>query len=81
MKENFDFVSMDNYSADMDDLGKRSAAAIRLLRKERDQARQMVAAIVATVGKVSIPERTFHGELPPITQDYDAYSMTYVLRT
>jgi hypothetical protein len=55
MRENFDYVTFDNYSHDIEEISERARAAIRLLKQERDDARSLLFAAVAATGGFSIP--------------------------
>ena len=49
MRRNFDYVSMRNYSSDMDELGKLAANTVKSMRDERDQWRRFFWAAVGIV--------------------------------
>lgn len=49
-RDGFDIVSMDDYSHDMEESAERASAIIRQLRKERDEALDMVARVVMAAG-------------------------------
>ena len=50
MHENWDFVSMKTYSADMAESTDRAVAIITQLRKEVDQAKRTLAEVVLAAG-------------------------------
>jgi hypothetical protein len=55
-RENFDFVSMENYSADMADLSNVAGNAIAKLRRDKDEMLKVIAALVeASGGKIAVP--------------------------
>lgn len=55
MRENFDYVTMDNYSADMAELSQTAVNAIEYLVKERDDLKRLVWSLVkAAGGKVEV---------------------------
>lgn len=49
-REDWDFVSFDNYSSDMKQLSDQSASIIEQLRRERDEAQHMVGVLVYSAG-------------------------------
>lgn len=54
-RENFDFVSMDTYKADMDDLGQQGAGIIeRLVREKKELERTIWLLVNAAGGRVNI---------------------------
>ena len=61
MREDSDFVSMENYTEDTQDLVNLATAANDILRKQRDEARLLFAATIRTVGRVEIPREYLSG--------------------
>lgn len=56
MKQNFDYVTMDDYASDMREQSELAAAVISNLRREiRDTKAFFVAAVMAAGGRISIP--------------------------
>lgn len=50
MRENFDFVSMANYKADMDELGDRAAAVSQIQAEEIRNLKRLVWAMAKAAG-------------------------------
>lgn len=80
MKRDFDFVMFDDYASDMGEIAHQASATVSILRKERDDARKLVAWIIASVGCIKLPDRVLQSEPPPIIREYDYASMSIVLR-
>lgn len=69
MKQNFGYVTMDDYASDMREQSELAAAVISNLRREiRDTKAVFVAAVMAAGGRISIP----HGYL----FDIDRFELT-----
>ena len=61
MRENYDYVTMTTYSADMAESTERTVIAISKLRKRVAQAERALAEIVlAAGGAVNVSERNLH---------------------
>lgn len=57
MRQNWDFVSMEDYQSDMLESSETAVAVINMLRKERDQWKLLAAALVLSAGgKVGVSE-------------------------
>lgn len=55
MKQNFDYVTMEDYSSDMAEVAQRSAHIIDAQRREiRELKTMFAAAVMAAGGKISI---------------------------
>ena len=58
MRRDWDYVTMQDYRHDMDEQTQISVGVIEVLRRERDEARHMLAlAVLASGGEISIPWR------------------------
>jgi len=55
MKENFDFVSMENYKKDTAELVQASNTISTQLRMELENCKRMLHAIVHAAGKIEVP--------------------------
>lgn len=83
MKQDWDFVSLSDYRADMDELAESAAATVAEMRRQRDEARMMLAAVVeAAGGHVEVHDAILHriAELR-LTQFRDDRSMSITLKT
>lgn len=82
-QKDFDFVTIDNYCADMDDLGQTAARAVELLKRKNDQQRLLIAALVkAAGGRIEV----YQGDLQRIhelelIEEYSERDMTHTFRT
>jgi hypothetical protein len=57
MRENWDFVSMDSYAADMRESASQAASIISAMREEKKQLERLLAhAVKAAGGKITIYE-------------------------
>jgi hypothetical protein len=55
-RENFDFVSMETYAADMADLSRTAGDAVAKLRRDKDEMLKTIAALVeASGGSIAVP--------------------------
>lgn len=55
MRENWDFVSMENYTADMKESADQAVSVIEAVeRRRRDSERGLIAAVIAAGGKLTI---------------------------
>lgn len=50
MRQGWDFVSFSDYRSDMDELANSAAATVAEMRRQRDEARMMLAAVVEAAG-------------------------------
>lgn len=83
MREDVDYVTFGNYSADMDELSQRSAAIIRQLRRERDEAKRLMLCVLrAAGGDVRFPSQWLQDGPPEgeLIQDRYDDDMTVRLR-
>lgn len=55
MRRNFDYVTMDDYTADTKEIVDRAAAGMARLHEEIDRLRKTLAAVVYVAGKVEVP--------------------------
>jgi len=56
MREDFDFVTMENYAADMADLSSVAANAATKLRHDKDALFKVIVALIeANGGRISVP--------------------------
>ena len=56
MKEDFDFVSMENYQKDTEALVDQAAAIIADLKRKKEQAELLLYCIIEVCKEVRIPE-------------------------
>lgn len=57
MRQNFDYVTMDDYASDMREQSELAAGIIDTQRREiRDLKTMFAAAVMAAGGKISIPQ-------------------------
>lgn len=83
MRENWDYVTMDAYSADMAELSGTAAAAIEKLTKENTDARRLIAMLViAAGGKINLPQEWYFDPRRDITTIFETNPVTqeYVIR-
>jgi hypothetical protein len=58
MRENFDYVTMDNYAKDMAESASHAAGIIHELKnRKRDAERLLIAAVLAAGGKITVHNR------------------------
>lgn len=85
MRENFDFVTMDTYSADMADLTSMAAAAINSTKSEVKSLQRLVWLLVqANGGSVKIQRHVlcaYSAETALLTIEYMAHDMSTVVST
>lgn len=81
MKEDFDYVTMNNYSKDMEDLTNISANITASLIKERDELKACIAFLVKAAGKITIQQNFQYVDAPPYEISKDEYHDTLIFRT
>lgn len=80
MKEDWDFVTFDNYSKDMDGLAETARAVINKLMEEKKEILRMLHAVVAEVGTVIVPQDIFIGDPVPFTVERDDCNLAYIIK-
>jgi len=65
MRENFDYVTMDTYSADMAESTQRALSVIESLKRRTEAAENLVAMLVlAAGGKIEIHDYDLYDQKP-----------------
>lgn len=61
MRKDWDYVEFNDYQNDMDELAKTGASIITSLRKENQDMRRVICAIIAASGgRVRVPYELWH---------------------
>ena len=54
MRQNFDYVTMVDYAADMDEITENASRAITELRRENTELKTLIAVMVHSMGEIRI---------------------------
>lgn len=79
MREDFDFVTFDNYAKDTKELTDQAAHIIRCQRKEIDRLKKLIGALVHSAKRIAISNHFMEYDYP-VQQEYRPYDDTFVLR-
>ncbi|MFB6449234.1 hypothetical protein [Bradyrhizobium tunisiense] len=81
MRENFDYVTMPNYVADMKESTDRAVSVIDHMKKRAEKAEMMLAlAVLAAGGKVEIPSEWLRDSKFTIETQRNDADMTYIIK-
>jgi len=81
MRQDFDYVTMADYRADMKESSDRAVSVIEHMKKRAERAELMCAlAVLAAGGKVEIPSEWMYDPKLHIEHTRNDADMTYVIR-